>query len=180
MTEFVGARPVQLTESADAGCAASASFNRTADTNAYTAGDVEGSATGSTAALEFAFTDRNSHAAQAGEFLITTVKLEIDISAVPSGMTSYRLYLYSATPPSAYSDNAAWDLPSGDRDSFKGYIDLGTPVDLGSTLYVETTGVNKQVTMPSGGKLYGYLVTNGGYTPSSGTARKVTLHGLPL
>lgn len=162
------------------GCVASASFNRTADTNAYGAGDVEGSATGSTAALEFAFTDRNSYAAPAGEFMITTVKLEIDISAVPSGMTSYRLYLYSVTPPSAYGDNTAWDLPSGDRASFKGYIDLGTPVDLGSTLYVETTGVNKQLTMPSGGKLYGYLVTNGAYTPASATARKVTLHGLPL
>lgn len=166
------------------GCSASVSFARTADTNAYTAGDVEGAATGSTAALEFDFTDLSGHAAPAGEFLITTAKLEIDASAVPSGMTSYRLYLYGVTPPSAFGDNAAWTgVTSADRASFKGYVDLGTPVAVGTspaTLYVETSGINKQLTMPAGGKLYGYLVTNGGYTPASGTTRKITLHGTPI
>ena len=163
-----------------AGCSAVVSFSRTADTNAYTANDVEGPATGSTAAQEFDFLDRNGNAAPAGEFIVTTAQLEIDISSVPSGMTSYRLYLYNVTPPSALGDNTAWDLPSGDRASFKGYVDLGTPVDFGSTLYVETSGINKQLTMPSGGKMYGYLVTNGGYTPASGTTRKITLHGTPV
>lgn len=156
------------------GYSADVSFNRTADTNAYTANDVLGPATGSTAALEF----DNIGPAGGGEVLITTVKLEIDLSALPSGMTSFRLYLYNVTPPSALGDNAAWDLPSGDRASFKGYVDLGTPVDLGSTLYVETLQVNKQATVPSGGKLFGYLVTNGAYTPASGTTYKVSLHSI--
>lgn len=162
------------------GSAAAVSFARTADTNAYSAGDVEGANTSAGGAvLEFDFTS-DQGTLPAGEFMITTAKLEIDISSVPSGMTSYRLYLYSSSPGSALADNAAWDLPSGDRSAFKGYIDLGSPVDLGSTLYVETPGINKQLTMPSGGKLYGYLVTNGGYTPASGTTRKITLHGLPV
>ena len=52
------------------------------------------------------------------------------------------------------------------------------PIDLGSTLYVETLQVNKQIRMPGNvsGSLYGYLVTIGGYTPGSGDAFKITLH----
>jgi hypothetical protein len=114
-----------------------------------------------------------------GEVIITTAKLEVDHTAVISGETSYRLYLYSVTPPSALADNAAFDLPSGDRASFKGYVDLGTPVDLGSTLYVETSGINKQIAVPVGGSLFGYLVTNGGFTATA-AARKVTLHSVAM
>jgi len=152
------------------GFAAVASFARPNDTTAYTANDVEGGA------LEF---DGIGPSA-GGQVIITTAKLEQDVSAVPSGETSFRLYLYSVTPPSAYADNAAWDLLSGDRASFLGYVDLGTLVDLGSTCYVETSGINKQVTVPAGGKLFGYLVTNGGYTPSAQSVKKITLHSVAV
>ncbi len=147
-------------------------LTRTADTNAYAANDVLGAATGSTAALEFA----NIGPVSGGSIYITTARFSIDISAVPAGMTSFRLYFYSVTPPSALGDNAAFDLPSGDRASFKGYIDLGTPVDLGSTLYVETTQINKQILVPAGGSLFAYLVTNGGYTPASASVFKIVMH----
>jgi hypothetical protein len=148
------------------------SFNRTNDTNVYAANDVIGPATGSTAAQTFA----SIGPAAGGEVIITTVQFEIDITAVVSGMTSFILYLYSVTPPSALGDNAAWDLPSGDRASFLGYVPLGVPVDLGSTLYVETTQINKQVTVPSGGSLFGYLVTVGTWTPAASSPFKITLH----
>jgi hypothetical protein len=152
------------------GFGAAVSLTRTADTNAYAANDVIGSATGSTAALTFA-----NMGPSGKEIMITSVALEIDADAIITGETSYRLYLYNGTPPSALGDNAAFDLPSGDRASFLGYVDLGTPVDLGSTLYVETNGVNKQVTL-SGTGLFGYLVTNGAYTPTSARIYKITLH----
>ena len=148
-------------------------LTRTADTNAYTANDVVGAATGSTAALTFA-----NIAAAAGDHIITSVAMEIDATAVIAGQTSYRLYLYNVTPPSALGDNAAFDLPSGDRASFLGYVDLGTPVDLGSTLYVEASGVNKQLTLAST-SLFAYLVTNGAYTPASATVHVITLHTIP-
>lgn len=151
-------------------------LTRTADTSAYTANDVVGAATGSTAALTFP----SIGPAGGGEVFITTAQFEIDITAVVSGMTSFRLYLYNLTPPSALGDNAAWDLPAGDRASFVGYVDLGTPVDLGSTLYVETLQINKQVTVPSGGSLFGYLVTIGAWTPASATVFKITLHSVPI
>ncbi len=159
-----------------AGYASVVGLTRTNDTNAYNAGDVVGAATGSTAALTFA----NIGPTAGGEVMLTTVQFEIDLSAVISGMTSYRLYLYNVTPPSALGDNAAWDLPSGDRASFLGYVDLGVPVDLGSTLYVETLQVNKQLTVPSGGSLFGYLVTVGGFTPSASIVHKITLHAAGL
>ena len=149
------------------------SLTRTADTNAYTAGDVLGTGTGS-AGASLAFPGIGP--AAGGEVIITSAALEIDLASIPSGMTSFRLYLYSVTPPSALGDNAAWDIPSGDRASFLGYVDLGSPVDLGSTLYVQTAQINQQVTVPVGGELFGYLMTNGGYTPASGTVYKVTLH----
>ncbi|MDP3740358.1 MAG: hypothetical protein Q8R02_23430 [Hyphomonadaceae bacterium] len=148
-----------------------ASITRTNDTNVYAANDVIGAATGSTAGKELA----SIGPAGGGEIIITTAQFEIDITGVVAGMTSFRLYLYNVTPPSALGDNAAWDLPSGDRASFVGYVDLGTPVDLGSTLYVETLQINKQVTVPSGGSLFGYLVTIGTWTPAASSVFKITL-----
>ena len=154
------------------GYAAAVSLTRTADTNAYTANDVIGAATGSTAALTFAIAP-----SAGGQVMITSVALECDASAVISGEAGYRLYLYNVTPPSALGDNAAWDLPSGDRASFLGFVDLGQPVDLGSTLYVETNGLQKQITAASG-NVFAYLVTLGAFTPASATVRVITVHSV--
>lgn len=138
---------------------------RPANVTAYTANDVLGGA------IQFI-----TSGPSASTVLINNVQLELDIASIPAGMTSFRLYLYNVTPPSALADNAAWDLPSGDRTSFLGYIDLGTPVDLGSTLYCESISVNKQLKL-SGTDIFGYIVTNGGFTPAANSeVYKVTLH----
>ena len=149
-------------------------LTRTADTNAYAANDVVGAATGSTAALTFA-----NIGVSGGSIMITSAELEIDITAVPSGMTSFKVACYSVTPPSALGDNAAFDLPSGDRASFLALLDIGTPVDLGSTLYVRTDGINAQMKLASA-SLFCYLVTVGAYTPASATVFKIVLHALGL
>lgn len=157
------------------GYTASFSVTRTNDTNVYAANDVLGAATGSTAALDFATMGPST----GGEIIITSAIFERDVSALISGETSYILHLYSITPPSALGDNAAWDLPSGDRASYLGSINLGTPVDLGSTLYVAQDGINKQVTLASA-HLFGYLVTVGTYTPTAQAVHKVTLHAVAV
>jgi hypothetical protein len=151
------------------------SVTRTNDTNVYAANDVIGAATGSTAALTFAV------APGAGQWMITSASLEIDAAAVISGETSYNLDCYSVTPPSALGDNVAWDIPSGDRASFQGIgeILLGTPVDRGSTLYVEASGINKQITTASG-NIFCYLVTVGTYTPTASRVYVVTLHTVQM
>ena len=157
------------------GFTASVTLTRTADTNAYTAGDVVGAATGSTAALEF-----TNIGSPGRDIRIVGCELLISATAVISGETSYKLYLYNITPPSALDDNAAWDLPSGDRASYLGSIDLGTPADIGSSLFIETAGMTKHVKLEKNGSLFGYLVTTGAHTPTSERVYKVTLHSLAL
>lgn len=149
---------------------------RTSDTNVYLAGDVIGTGTGSSGAV-ITFTNIGP---AAGHTIITDVDLRVDIASVISGMTSFRLHLYNVTPPSALGDNSVWDLPSGDRASYLGYIDLGTPIDVGSTLFVQTSAVNKKVLMGSSTSLFGYMVTNGPYTPGSGDNFSIRLNAVGI
>lgn len=114
-----------------------------------------------------------------GSINIISTELMVEHTAVISGETSYTLHLYSVTPPSALADNSVWDLPSGDRASYLGSLALGTPVDLGSTLYVQTLAIQKQVKVPAGGSLFAYLVTVGPFTATA-AARKVTIHAQVL
>lgn len=153
------------------GRSASVVVTRTADTNAYTANDVIGAATGSTAALTFSKVAPQS----GGTVLVRSTTLEVDATGVISGETSYTLHLYSDAPPSALGDNVAWDLPSGDRGTYLGSLALGTPVDVGSSLYIAVDGINKEITLP-GENLYGYLVTVGAYTPTSARVYRIKIH----
>lgn len=157
------------------GFSSGVSSTRPNDTAGYTARDVIGTATGSTAAWEF----ENLAPSGGGKVLITSARFRIDVSAAPSGMSSFFLALYSATPPSALGDNAAWDLPSGDRSVFLGKLALGAPQDEGSTLFVETDGINKQVTL-TGTSLFAYLVTEGAYTPTAQSVKRIDLSAIFL
>jgi hypothetical protein len=131
---------------------------------AYGAGDImEG-------AKAFAF-----GAKAAGELKITGYNFMVNASALQASEDTYQLHLYSVTPPSALADNAAFDIPSGDRASYLGYITIDAPVDLGSTLWGEKIfSVPKQITVPAGGTVYGYLRTVAGFTATA-VARTVTL-----
>ena len=151
-------------------------FARTADTNIYGAGDVIGiNAAGSPGSAIHTFTN----AGIAGQgVLVTGADLRIDLAAVPSGMTSFRLYLYNASP-TAILDNAAWDFVAGDRSVLSGYIDFSAIYDLGATLFCQAEVVNKQVQLAAGSSsIYGELVTNGAYTPASGTTFEIRLRAI--
>ncbi len=87
--------------------------------------------------------------------------------------TAWRLHLYNVTPPSALADDAAWDIPAGDRASYLGYVDFAQVVDLGTTLYIETTNIQKQLKL-AGSSLFGYLVNGTTLTPQA-VAHTVTL-----
>lgn len=143
------------------------SITRPADVTAYAAGDVVGA---TLAAITFADVGPDF-----GVVSIADADLRIDVAAVPAGMTSFRLHLYNVAPPSALADNAAWDLPAGDRASYLGYIDLGSPVDVGATLFVQTTGVGAKTIQLKTSSVFGYLVTNGGFTPSSAAVKTIRL-----
>lgn len=143
---------------------------RTNDTNAYLANDVIGAATGATAALSFTLMPGE------GMVRVFSTTLEIDAAAVISGETSYTLQLYRETPPSALGDNAAWDLPSGDRATYIGSLALGTPVDVGASLFIQVDNINKDLYLPIG-VVYGYLVTVGPYTPTASRVFRIRIAG---
>lgn len=159
---------------ASKGYSAKVSVTRPSDTTAYAANDVVGVTGGGTATITFA-----NMGPAAGEVMITSAIFERDASALISGETSYVLHLYNVTQPGAQIDNAAFDLASGDRTAYLGSINLGTPVDMGSTLYIATDGINKQVTL-AGTSLFGVLVTVGAYTPASAAVHVVTLHAVAV
>jgi hypothetical protein len=146
-------------------------ITRPANVTAYSANDVVGGA----------ITFPTMGPSGGGQVMITSTKFELDIAALPSGMSSFYLYLYNVTPPSAIADNGAFDIPSGDRASFLGKILLGVPVDEGSTLFVQSDQINAQITVPSGASVFGYLVTTAGYTPAANSeVYAITLHDAGL
>lgn len=126
---------------------------RDANTTAYTANDVVGGV------INFKGVPPDT------DLLISNADLRIDITAIPTGMTSFRLHLYKERPASNYADNAAWDLPDTDRDDYIGFVDVGSIADQGSTLFCQNDEVRKQIRSGSG--LFGYLITVGAFTPAS-------------
>lgn len=153
---------------ASSGHSGTVTITRPSNTTAYTAGDVIGDTNGS------AIFSLPNMARAAGEVEITSVELEIDVSSRPSGMDMFDLRLYNASP-TAIADNAAWDLPSGDRGKYLGKIRLGVPVDEGSTLFVDNDGIGKQITLTST-TLYFELQTVGAFTPTSASVKRLTIH----
>lgn len=131
---------------------------RPANTTAYSIGDVVGGAITFATGLT-----SGQHA------MITGADLQYQITAIPSGMTSFRLHLYDVTPPSAIADNAAWTgTTAGDKTAYLGYIDLGSPALFGSGFcYCQIDNVNRKIKLNGSANLFGYLVTNTAYTPAA-------------
>ena len=150
---------------------AATAVTRPADTTAYTGGDVVG---GAAAAITFA-----NFGAAGQTTMIFGASMRVDLAGLPAWAVSMRLHLYSATPPSALADNAPWDLPAGDRASYLGFIDMGTPADVGTTCWVQDMSIRFPVRM-AGTSLFGYLVSPGGGASAASTAFTITLHGAAL
>jgi hypothetical protein len=121
---------------------------------------------------EFVLKDSRGGTPQAGStVLITSASLRIDGATIET--TAWRLHMFSVTPPSALADDAAFLLASGDRASYLGYIDLSQVVDLGDSLYIEMSNIQKQMTL-TGTSFFGYLVNGTTLTPQA-VAHTVTV-----
>lgn len=132
---------------------------RAANQTPYTANDVVGGA------LTLATIGPTS-----GDIEVMSLNLILNITALPAAMTSFRLYLYNVTPPSAIVDNSPFTFGAGDRASFLGYIDNIVPSLLGTgtaSVQAQLDQIVKQLRMPAGTSLFGYLVTNGAFTPAA-------------
>ena len=138
-----------------------ATITRPSNTTAYTAGDVVGDTGGS------AIISLTSAGPTAGFVIIQSISLVFSDSVVPAGMSAFRLHLYSASP-TAIADNAAFDLVSGERATYMGFIDLPTPADFGSTLYTQTDYPGRLIKLGAASTtLFAELETRGAYTPVS-------------
>lgn len=146
---------------------ATTTITRPSNTTAYTAGDVVGDTGGS------AIITLTSVGPSGGFVLIQSISLVFSDSTVPSGMGAFRVHLYSASP-TAIADNAVFDLVSGERANYMGYVDLPTPQDLGSTLYTQIDYPGRLVKLATAStSLFAEIETRGAYTPVS--ASTVTL-----
>ncbi|MHB8124636.1 MAG: hypothetical protein ACYDEJ_03165 [Desulfitobacteriaceae bacterium] len=148
----------------------SASQTRPDNITPYIAGDV----VGTDPATSMTFSSVGTTAGKG--FMVVSVDVEIDVASIPSGMTGFRLHLYD-TAPTAIIDNAAYNLPSGDRAKYLGNIILNTPSDVGDTLWSHTDNINFIAKLASDSTtLYGILETLGAYTPTALIVKKVILY----
>lgn len=141
---------------------ASVDITRPANVTAYTALDVLGTGTGDDAIITL-----SSIGPSGGFVIVQSIELVLGISAVPSGMTTFRLHFYNSKPGAA-ADNSAFDVVSADRAKYIGYIDLPTPVDLGSTCFTQVDFPGKLFKLDTGStSLFCELQTIGGFTPAA-------------
>jgi hypothetical protein len=142
------------------GFISTATIQRAANTTPYTANDVYGAA----------FELPNIVGVANGNIILTSIDIIFNISAVPTGMSAFTLYLYSVTPPSVITDNGAFSLPLGDRASIltPTGISLGSVVLAtgGGSVVLEIDNLNLQY-QPVSTSLFGYLVTSGAFTPAA-------------
>lgn len=134
---------------------------RPSNTTAYTAGDVVGDTGGS------AIITLSNIGPSGGYVIIQSAALVFSDSVVPSGMAAFRLHFYNASP-TAIADNAVFDLLSGERTTYMGYVELPTPQDFGSSLYTQVDYPGRLIKLASASTtLYVEIETRGAYTPVS-------------
>tara|TARA_R110002126_G_scaffold92029_1_gene218673 strand:+ start:1209 stop:1766 length:558 start_codon:yes stop_codon:yes gene_type:complete len=136
-------------------------ITRPSNTTAYTAGDVVGDTGGS------AIISLTAAGPTAGFVIIQSISLVFSDSTVPAGMGAFRVHMYSASP-TAIADNAPFDLVSGERASYLGFVDLAAPQDLGSTIYTQVDYPGRLVKLAAASTtLFAEIETRGAYTPVS-------------
>jgi hypothetical protein len=149
-----------------------ATITRPSDTTAYTAGDVVGDTGGS------AILSMTAIGPSGGFVLVQSVSLVFSDSVVPAGMGAFRIHMYSASP-TAIADNAAFDLVSGERDTYMGYIDLPAPLDFGSTIYTQTDYPGRLIKLADASTtLFAEIETRGAYTPVSASTVSLRINTL--
>jgi hypothetical protein len=157
-----------------------ASFTRPANTTAYTALDVVGAAdtvtpaNAGSAILTFSEASRAERVVQ-----ILSADLSIALTSVPSGMTSFKLHLYSETPTNAILDNAAFSTATADRQNYLGSINFSIGVIDAGFLYASVDYIGRTIKTPTA-DIYGVLQTIGAFTPASGTGYTVAIRTLEL
>lgn len=138
----------------------------------YAAGDVVSTVAGEV--MEFASVGT---ANQMVAVLGARMLIALD-AAVTAGVVGFRLHLYNGVP-TAIADNAAFNLPGGDRAKYLGYITLSTPIRLGDTQWGQDDNINFTCKL-AGTSLYGILQTIGAYTPTVNAVKTIYINVAPV
>lgn len=143
------------------------SKTRPDNTTAYTAGDV-------VCSDDWVFNGLRKVEA----LYLMSVIFRVDVASLPSGMSTFKLHLYNAATAVPLADNAPQTYLTADKAKLLTSITLDAPTDKGDFLWSRTNGVNKVITMATGGIVYGRLETDGAYTPTALAVKTLTLIGI--
>ncbi|MFM5925729.1 MAG: hypothetical protein ACKO9U_02485 [Dolichospermum sp.] len=142
-----------------------ATITRSANTTAYTANDVYGNGSGGNA---FELTNIGP---SGGFVFLNSLDIIFNITALPSGMGAFAVYLFNAPPPSAITDNLPYSLSSGDRASivtFNGFSLNASLARGGGSVVAEISNINQLFKLATGStSLWGYVVTLAAFTPAA-------------
>jgi hypothetical protein len=137
------------------------SVTRPDNTTPYAALDVLG--TDPASVIEF------TNIAPQGGGTIVLLYASLMINVGSGGPSQTRLHLYSSAP-TAIADNAAFNLPSGDRAKYLGYVTLPAPTDLGDTMFAEDDFLRKTITTTSS-SVFAVAETSAVFTPAAVTVK---------
>lgn len=110
--------------------------------------------------------------------LIRIIGATLSIDHTTAIAAAFRLHLFNAAKATPLADNDPHTVLSADLTKYLGYIDLGTPVDLGTICWVEQNGLAKPVQLTTA-NLLGQLVIGSALTPAASNL-KVSLFTEPL
>ena len=137
-----------------------ATITRAANTTPYIANDVYGSV--------FELTNIGS---SGGFVFLSSIDVIFNFTALPGGMGSFAVYLYSSSPPSAITDNNPFSIASGDRASIltlNGFSLTASLARGGGSVVAETLNINQLFKLANNStSLWGYLVTLGAFNPAN-------------
>lgn len=135
-------------------------ITRAANTTPYTVNDVYGD-----------IFQLQNIGASGGFVFISSIEIIFNLTALPTGMSGFAVYLYSGTPPSAITDNLPFSLGSADRASSLtpgGIILTASLARGGGSVVAEALSINRLIKLANGStSLWGYLVTLGAFTPAA-------------
>ena len=100
--------------------------------------------------------------------------VELRIAGATAVTTIWEVHLFDITPPSAQLDDAVFNIPSGDYDSYLGFVPIAQTVDYVDSQYGHTLIVTKQL-KPRSTSVFGRLVNVSAITTQA-VAHTVTLH----
>ena len=135
-----------------------ATITRAADTTIYTASAPNFDVYGSLFELE------NIGVAGEGIFL-SYFEISLNLSDVPQGMTSFAVHLYP-TAPTTIADNSIWTIGSDPVLDPVGF-NVSMSLAKGGGKVVGVIKDLNQLFILTSSSLWGYLVTNGAFTPSA-------------